>query len=133
MRSNHERGGRVELGQNPCQARWSTDEEWGLISSRHTVEPPHPLLPTSQPTEALTHAVHCEMEDSALLLPYISYTTEGILKAGRMMVPAASTYLPPQSRKVVHYQHVASLTITTKYLITLHRKSKQKPHLNLIQ
>lgn len=39
----------------------------------------HPLLPTCQPTEALTHAVHCEMEDPAPLLPYILYTSGCIL------------------------------------------------------
>lgn len=32
--------------QPPCQARWSTDEEWGLLLSRPTVHPhpsPYPL------------------------------------------------------------------------------------------
>lgn len=48
----------------------------------HCSTPPpstHPVLPTSQPMEALTRAGHCEMEDSSLLLPYILYTTEYIL------------------------------------------------------
>lgn len=53
------------------------------IDLEHThCSPPHPpplLLPTSQPMEALTHAVYCEMEDPAFPLPYILYTTERIL------------------------------------------------------